>query len=417
MKLQIRPLIEEPYRIFFPLGMLIACVGIGHWPFYGLGWSETYSTLFHSSLQTQAYMICFIVGFLTTAMPRFSASAPASVDEVLVFLGLIATNIAFLSFGLWQPAALCFAGILISLLLFAIRRIGQRAKNSNVQPPLEFVWIPMGIFHGLVGVAAISMIHSGVVSKAWYSSMKMLLEQGFIFCIVIGVGGFLAPRLMGTFRMLNKPGQLPNDPALVSFRNKILRFHLLAGMLFFSSFFLNKYQPVLAYGLRAFVVTAEYLWTCSYLRWPKVPDLMAKLVWLSLLMVVLGSWAIVVFPMYRTAMLHIVFIGGYSLMIFAVASMVVLSHGGQPDQARKPLILFWLSGFAMLTSVGFRLLAAIYPEKYFLFLSASSFIWLIAAIYWVVFSIPKIFKSQSAEDIERAHEDAKKRVAQFRGGK
>lgn len=67
----IRRIAEEPYRIFFPLAILGGMIGVTHWLFYAMDWIPHYSMLFHSSVQIQAYMGSFVLGFLLTALPRF----------------------------------------------------------------------------------------------------------------------------------------------------------------------------------------------------------------------------------------------------------------------------------------------------------------------------------------------------------
>jgi len=405
---------HEPYRLFFPLGILIGIVGVGHWPLYTFGASPNYSQFFHSSLQSQVYLLCFVVGFLLTAMPKFAAAEHASSGEVLRFLFLILANTVALGFGQWAAAQGCFIGALLALLLFAKKRL--LSKTSKVTPPLEFVWVPIALLHGLVGSILMILVECNQIPSRWLQPAKLMSEQGFILCIVIGVGGFLAPRLMGTFRVLNKPGQLPDHPDVVKFRRRIVTGHLLAGAAFFLSFFFGLEHLQLSYGLRAVIITAEFLWTCSYLRLPRSPDFYAKLVWLSLWMVVAGSWAVFLWPAYRTAMLHIVFIGGFSLMIFAVATMVVLSHGGEPEKLRRPLPVLWITGVGIVSSLVFRIAAVFFTESYFLLLGIAGMLWILAGICWFIYILPKTVRGMSAEELEACHEDSKQRVNKLRGG-
>jgi len=405
---------QEPYRLFFPLGILIGIVGVGHWPLYTFGASGSYSQFFHSSLQSQIYLLCFVVGFLLTAMPKFAAAQHASSGEVLSFLILILANTAALSFGYWVAAQGCFIGALLALLLFAKKRL--LSKAAKFTPPLEFVWVPIAILHGLVGSILMILVEANQIPSRWLQPAKLMSEQGFILCIVIGVGGFLAPRLMGTFRVLTKPGQLPDHPDLVKLRRRMMAGHLLAGAAFFLSFLFGVEHLQLSYGLRAVIITAEFLWTCSCLRPPRSPDFYAKLVWLSLWMVVIGSWAAVLWPVYRSAMLHIVFIGGFSLMIFAVAAMVVLSHGGEPEKLRRPLAVLWIAGIGVVGSLFFRIAAVFFAEYYFVFLGISGTLWIVAGTSWFFYILPKTLRAMSTEELEACHEDSKQRVNKLRGG-
>src|SRR3990172_8047764 len=90
---------REPYRLFFPLGILIGMFGVSHWLFFALGWTQSYSNVFHASIQMQGYMSCFIIGFLLTAMPRFASAPSASKQELFSFLVLTLGIAVFLQMG------------------------------------------------------------------------------------------------------------------------------------------------------------------------------------------------------------------------------------------------------------------------------------------------------------------------------
>src|SRR3989338_4189974 len=92
---------REPYRIFFPLGVWMGAVGIGHWLFYALHWLPRYSGFFHSSIQIMVYMNCFVAGFLMTAIPRFTSTHSANPREVLWFIFLFAGMVIFISIEQW----------------------------------------------------------------------------------------------------------------------------------------------------------------------------------------------------------------------------------------------------------------------------------------------------------------------------
>jgi uncharacterized protein involved in response to NO len=44
----------EPFRLFFPLGVVLGAVGVGHWLLYASGVTATYSCQLHGLLQMQA---------------------------------------------------------------------------------------------------------------------------------------------------------------------------------------------------------------------------------------------------------------------------------------------------------------------------------------------------------------------------
>ena len=103
-------------------------------------------------------------------------------------------------------------------------------------------------------------------------------------------------------------------------------------------------------------------------------------------------------------------------MIFAVATMVVLSHGGEPEKLRRPLAVLWIAGIGVLGSLFFRLAAVFFAEYYFVFLGISGTLWIVAGTSWFFYILPKTLRPMSAEELEACHEDSKQRVNKLRGG-
>lgn len=404
---------EEPYRIFFPLGILFGSVGAGHWAAYSFGWVESYSGFFHASIQTQGYISCFITGFLLTAMPRFSSTSPCSTVELFGFLLVTFGILVFLSLGLPLVSELCFMGWLVSLALFAYRRVGSRKgkKDPSLQPPVEFVWIPMAILHGLIGSVLILGSQTELF-PAWALAVgRPMVEQGFLLAVVVGVGGFLAPRLMGRFQVIPS-SHLASPEKGVRERQRRAGIHLLAGALLFVSFWLEGLGwKAAAYGLRACVVTGELLWTCSFLAPPRVPGFFAKLLWLSLWMILLGYWGVVIFPAYRVSLLHFVFLGGFSLMTFAVATVVTLSHSGEAPRLQGRLPVLWGVAAGLAVALVLRVLSSFSPELYFTLVGTAALSWLVAGGTWIFFAFPRFFKFPDPEEFKRFHEEAKRQVS------
>ena len=238
-----------------------------------------------------------------------------------------------------------------------------------------------------------------------------MVEQGFLLAVVVGVGGFLAPRLMGRFQVIPS-AHLTSPEKGVEVRKRQARIHLLAGALLFASFWLEGFGwKVIAYGLRACVVTGELFWTCSFLAPPRVPGFFAKLLWLSLWMILLGYWGVVIFPDYRVSLLHLVFLGGFSLMTFAVATVVTLSHSGEALKLQKRLPVLWAVAAGLAAALVLRVVSTFFPELYFSLVGAAAFCWLAAGFTWLFFAFPRFFKFPDPEEFKRFHEEAKRQVS------
>jgi uncharacterized protein involved in response to NO len=93
----------------------------------------------------------------------------------------------------------------------------------------------------------------------------------------------------------------------------------------------------------------------------------------------LGLWisfaCIFVGPGYFIASLHLVFIGGLSVVIFMIATRISLAHGGYnlAFEYKSKFYQSWM--ILILSSLGFRVFGFIWP---------AVFIWLLSTGVWVL---------------------------------
>src|SRR5881275_1101106 len=85
----------DPYRIFFPLGIILGAMGVSIWPLYYYGVTEGYSGRAHALVQTNGFLYAFIAGFLLTAVPRFTGTeAPSRATQIALAAILIVSAAA-----------------------------------------------------------------------------------------------------------------------------------------------------------------------------------------------------------------------------------------------------------------------------------------------------------------------------------
>jgi uncharacterized protein involved in response to NO len=126
---------REPFRIFFPLGVLLAWLGVGHWLLYRIGVTQTYSCFFHGLVQMQAFMMAFAVGFLFTALPRRTQSAPPSTLELTAAGFALLTTAVAAVLERWRLAEAAYAMVFVLLLQFAVRRfLGPALRTRPPEP-------------------------------------------------------------------------------------------------------------------------------------------------------------------------------------------------------------------------------------------------------------------------------------------
>ncbi len=389
---------KEPYRLFFPLGILFGVWGVSPWVLYALGWIPNYSGFFHSSTMILNYLPCFMIGFLLTAMPRFSGTPHASAGEVFYFLGTTATIAVFLKYQQWIWAEIFYIAWLLGLIRFALVRIKTRPKNQGPaasNPPREIIWIPLGAFLGIVGTVTLILGQLNILPPAAILIGKPMMEQGFLLSVVLGIGGFLIPRLMGTYRQ----------------SGTAIEFHLCAAVLLFLSFCFEGFRwEAAASGLKAFVIAVVFLKTGVLPRPPREKDLYIRLAWISSWMITIGFALAAIFPAYKIVLLHIAFIGGFSLMVFAVATMVAMAHAGEMEQLRHGGGILWVVAIAVGLALLKRLSVIFLPDAYFKFLGMAAFSWMIAALSWFIFVLPRLIKIPEADEFEQMHEQVKKKT-------
>lgn len=398
--------IQEPYRLLFPLGILCGVQGIGHWFFYGLGWIPSYSSHLHASIQSQAYMLCFIAGFLMTAMPRMSGARPASLIETGgMVLGLV-LMLGFLYAGQWAAAEGTYAALLLWVLRFAaVRRPARAADRPPVSPPAEFLWVPCALLMGLAGTGLLAAARANALPAALMTTGKLLVQQGFLLGIVLGVGGFLGPRLMGTFQVVKHDEAAPH-------RARQKKLTALAGAAFlFLSFWIEGAGWIRAGGgLRALVTLAVLIQTRSLVFRPVSTDPFVRYLWLSFWLVAAGTLLPAFFSAYRLPLMHLTFLGGYSLMTFAVATMVILSHAGQASLLKKPWLPLEFTAAGILAAMAVRVASVFFPAAYFPLLALASGLWVVSALSWLAAVFPYLFRGAEAAELERLHEEAKQRI-------
>ncbi len=374
------------------MGVLTGSWGVGQWLLLALGWIPGTSGFYHSSVQSLVYMNCFITGFFTTALPRFSGSRHAAKGEVAGFFFLIIGILLFLTLEEWVIAEVLFAVWLMALMRFALVRVWRRPQNTGIgKPPQELVWVPFGVLNGVLGAAILALGQMDVLPRWALKVGKPMMEQGFLLSVVVGVGGFLVPRLLGTYRPVSSS----------------MRTYAACALLVFVSFWLEGFGYLnIAYGLRAAAVAYVYSST-GILKYARGCDLHARLAWVAAWMVAIGYGGAALFSDHAVMMLHITFIGGFSLMTFAVASMVILSHSGHGERLKRPLWVLWLIGSGVAAAVIQRMLAEFFPERYIQILGAGAALWIISAFVWLIYMVPFLLRVPDEDAFGRMHEQVK----------
>jgi len=381
---------REPYRIFFPLGLLSAFIGVLSWVPFALGYTQNYPGTEHPHLMIGGFLFVFALGFLMTAIPRFTETAPAKLWELLcqtgvVFL-LIAAGTASLYSPHWRETSLLLQIVsLVLLILFCVPRFLSKKR----QPPPSFLFIGVGILCGLVGSVLLYLDELGSISAEIGLTGRSLFYHGMMLSFVIGVGSRLIPALLG-----HESNPL-NDDASPRGSSSL---GILVGLavVYFLSFpielFFSQESGRVARAVVLLFVSIRF-WRIFVppVRQGSLPT------WLRIagIMLLIGQWSFALFPSYAVHGVHLTFAGGYSLLTLLIATRVVLSHGGYDLSIElKSRSLHMIGAFVAISALA-RFLAPLAPTSYVHHLAYASFGWSLGVGTWAVVFLPRIWSKQS----------------------
>ncbi|MCP3980100.1 MAG: NnrS family protein [bacterium] len=372
---------REPYRVFFPLGLLLAWGGVLHWLLHAAGLLENYRPVFHAMAQIQGFMTCFAIGFLFTAIPRRTQTTPPAAIEMLLGAGLpVGTTIAAW-FERWPLSQVFWLGLFVLMLSFVIRRI--RAGAGGRRPPNSFVWIPIGLGFGGVG----SLMTSGIALGEQYLWLHDLGQrfvlQGMFLGLIAGVGGMVVPLLTR--------GDSPPDNGRGAHDRLARAAHLGAAAILVLSFWIEVWVSLRwGYGVRAAVLIALAVGSTRAFRLPNLAGWHRWLVWLSVWMLPLGYLLAAIAPAQKKAGLHVVFIGGFALMAFSVGLHVSLAHGGHRSLVSGRPWQVPVFGFLMLAAASMRALVDFDQQRFFLWIGLSAAAFLVGSVFWALLVLPRL---------------------------
>ncbi|OGQ04281.1 MAG: hypothetical protein A2W61_02930 [Deltaproteobacteria bacterium RIFCSPLOWO2_01_44_7] len=375
---------RDTYQWFFPLGIVFGVLGVGVWILFWLQKIHFYPSPLHSELMIGGFFLTVAIGFLMTAIPRFTNTHSASFMEIGVafLIALFLLVSAFLANRFW------FYLVLFLEILLLVRFAVSRFFRSLLHPPPSFVLVGFGIF--LVLLATFLLLLQALLDQPLAFFSQQFLWHGFPLFLILGIGTRLIPFILGTTPKVVTPLQAPTPFSTSSLDKKgILRFGIY-GLLILLSFPLETSVSLVAGKiLRAGVVTFILFTHWRIYLLPRTKAILGWALWISAWMLVVGSWLPALLPTYAVHAAHIYFIGTVSLMIFAVATRVVVSHGKHDSslEIRSKALLAMLIFFVLALVIRFT---APWSGNYFSHLAFASFFWLAAVFSWSVVFLKKV---------------------------
>ena len=385
---------HEPYRVFFPLGIAIGVAGVAIWPLYYFSITSGYSGRAHAFIQIEGFIYSFVAGFLLTAVPRFTRTEAPGRAVQLVLAALILVSATAFDLLAERVGHVAFLAVHALLVILVARRFVRR----NSPPPDTFALVGTGLLAGGVGAVLNAGIAWQLFSPALEVLGKRLLTEGMVLCLVLGVGGFLGPRLLGfarlpDFQQIGSPQQASAPSRLPGHRHLV---YAAAGLGILASV-IAEYGfewPGMAL-LRAAVASAVIGGTMRPWRLPATRTTLAWCVWTAVLLLTAGLWVAALAPAYRVDALHIVFLGGFTLLILAVGTRVALSHGGHSLAAEKRSWVLRFGASTVVIAMLARIGAPFAPHSYFAHLAMAAILWIAGLCAWGYYVIRLLARSGS----------------------
>lgn len=368
---------KNPYRLFFTLGAVLAFIGITPWALVLIN-ESSYPRDLHRQIMINGFLLSFVCGFLMTAVPKFTGSFAASKIELSVIfstLVLAAVAIFFLpSFFSYGFAAVAIA----ALIVFAGKRFARRSSN----PPFTFVFIGVGLLLWFLSNVVQSLIAGGVeLSPGAQEFANGLFTNGALMCLILGVGGRLIPAILGWQDVISHQRERyeKDEPFLAVVPLDVW----LAVAVFFLSFVLQPWFSATACLLARAVVVLYFgvkYWRVH--RPPKARSYLTWSLWLSCWCLIGGYFLSAFWPEGGVHAMHVLFIGGFSLLTLLISTRVSLAHGGAGPAVEKtsPGILIFTS--ILLLAALTRVTAIVWPRIYRDHLGYAAILWIAGLALW-----------------------------------
>jgi hypothetical protein len=322
---------REPFQLLFPLGVLLAWVGVLPWLFFAFGARGVYEPLngflayrsfLHPLAELEGFLGCFALGLV------YTVARPSGPE---LALALIAPTAAALlaAVGQWE------AGQVLWLVLVA-------AVTMRFRQGAAGLWLVAGVLLGAAGGALAS-----VAREWWLRELgRDLVMQGMFTALAVG-----AARAM-------RGGRAGN-----------LALHALGIAVFAAGFWVGaRYKPHLGFALRAIVLAC----VARPVRPPfeaGPSNLRQGFAHLSLWMIALGTAWIAIYPEVRRAGLHVLFLGAFTALLC----------GGFTSLREPRGRLIWTAGLFALSMMG-RVMVELDPRAFHLWMGISAAAFLVASV-------------------------------------
>jgi len=378
----------EPFRLLFPLGAAIGIFGVLLWPLFVWNVTSFYPGQIHARIMIEGFLTSFVIGFLGTALPRLLDVSRLKLFESVGFAAALVAVTWLHVVGKMLWGDFVFLLTLVGLVVV----LGTRFAKRRDLPPPSFVLVALGLGCALAGAALL------VVSQVALSSLpvwalatgRLLLFQGFILLPIMGIGAFLLPRFFDRPSRQSFPESLSIPPGW----KKEALFALSCGVVVVVSFFLEAAGEIRwGMALRAGGVLVYFLREVPFHRVNRGSGSLALGLRIALVSLPVGYGLTAVWPERMFSFLHLVFITGFGLLTFIVASRVVLGHSGQSRFFTAKLLSIRLLTVLLFLAMLTRVTADWFPTLRMSHYAYAAVAWIAGVLIWSAAFLPGMRKA------------------------
>jgi|GEM_PF-6028045 len=383
-----------PYREFFTAGLLFGIASVGIWAFFAFGEESLggYPGIFHVFGVISLFLGSFVLGFLLTALPRFTATPPAKFGLLIVLALLTATELVCLIYVGPIFAYLSCALKFLIVEAFALSRF----RLARFPPPPSFVWIGAGLVSVVLGA-----LGKAATEAAWIQSFEpaqfahLLFTRAFILSLFMGIGTRLFPVLSGVHRV--SAMQIQSAPDKKHGSEKILHAFLAVFFIFglaVEAWSQNDARLRLGLFMQFLVVAIEVFALWKMYRKAEATS-RGRALKISAWSMVLGYLLAIAFPALRIHCMHLVYVAGFLGGTLAIGAHVLVNHEAMDQSLLKR---FWPLGVLstlILAATAFRIAAPFWETQYMLFTGIASVLVVLSLSLWGGHYVTPLWKTKS----------------------
>ena len=165
----------------------------------------------------------------------------------------------------------------------------------------------------------------------------------------------------------------------------------LCGLLILLTFWVDSAGYLREATLIRFLVAAVYLLREVPLhKRTRAPGALPLTLRLAVALIGSGMLAVVVFPHYRLAMDHVLYIGGVGLLVLTIATRVILGHSGHQSLMKRWSWPLAAMAILMVLAMATRTTADFLGERSSSHQVYASWCWIGGALIWGIAIIPKV---------------------------